>query len=120
MATIRDIFPSCRIFREHARDDEMVARDNSDFTNMVIFCTKQTKPISFRDPTQRDMLNSPSRQAYLVPKHEVLEKEFLAGQDDGIVRKNDTEKLVKWHEKSALGHWKVMRMVLPAEVWVSW
>ncbi|KAK0628920.1 S-adenosyl-L-methionine-dependent methyltransferase [Bombardia bombarda] len=118
--TIRQVFPSCRIFREHPRDPAEVAKHGQDFTNMVIFCTKQPRAISFRPPAAADLLNSPSRDAFLLPKHEVTDDDFVAGEDGDVLRRNDTAKLVKWHETSALGHWTVMRTVLPAVVWEGW
>lgn len=120
--TITSVFPSCRMFREHPRDDADFAASGRDFTNMVIFCTKRAEAIVFRTPTERDMLNSPSRQAFLLPQHEVREEEFVGGEEaDGVVlRRNETERLVKWHEMSAMGHWTVMRTVLPEVVWEAW
>ncbi|SPQ26907.1 ce2e7864-7893-423b-a040-75ada4e8e314 [Thermothielavioides terrestris] len=125
--TIKSVFPTCRIFREHPRDEADFAKTGRDFTNMVIFCTKHQQQgggsgqISFREPTERDMLNSPSRRAYLLPRHEVNEGDFVQGEEgDGILRRNETERLVKWHEASALGHWTVMRTVLPDAVWEAW
>lgn len=95
---------------------------------MVIFCTKQQPSrggkggeIAFRTPTERDMLNSPSRRAFLVPQHEVRDADFVQGEEgEGILRRNETERLVKWHAMSALGHWGVMRTVLPEAVWEAW
>ncbi len=120
--TITTVFPSCRMFREHPRDEADFEASGRDFTNMVIFCTKRPGAISFRTPTERDMLNSPSRQAFLLPQHEVKEEEFVGGEEaDGVVlRKNETERLVKWHDMSAMGHWTVMRTVLPEVVWEAW
>lgn len=118
--TIREVFPSCRIFREHPRDEEVFETAKSDFTNMVIFCTKLSMGVTFREPTQRDLLNSPSREAFLVPKHEVREEDFLVGREEGVLLRNDTVKLEKWHQTSALGHWAVMRTVLPDAVWNNW
>ncbi|KAK3303336.1 S-adenosyl-L-methionine-dependent methyltransferase [Chaetomium strumarium] len=120
--TIRTVFPTCRIFREHPRDEDDFAKTGRDFTNMVIFCTKQQRQqISFRAPNERDLLNSPSRQHFLLPQHEVREADFVEGKEgEGILRRNETGRLVKWHEMSALGHWAVMRTVLPEVVWEAW
>jgi hypothetical protein len=92
---------------------------------MVIFCTKQGSgggDIAFRAPSERDLLNSPSRRAFLLPQHEVRDSDFLVGGEEaeGILRRNETERLVKWHEMSAAGHWTVMRTVLPEAVWEAW
>lgn len=59
----------------------------------------------------------------MVPKHEVTEEDLAVGSggvDEGILTKNETEKLEKWHEESALGHWGIMRVVLPDHVWENW
>jgi hypothetical protein len=118
--TIREVFPSCRIFREHPRDDESLRKTGSDFTNMVFFCTKLSGGVEFRAPTGRDLLNSPSREQFLMPRHEVRDEDFLVGMEEGILMRNDTSKLEKWHRQSAVGHWGVMRTVLPREVWEYW
>ncbi|KAM7183020.1 polyamine aminopropyltransferase [Naviculisporaceae sp. PSN 640] len=138
--TIRTVFPTCRIFREHEKpastpdsdSSEKKSKSKSDFDNIVIFCTKLNPALSggkieFRRPTERDMLNSPARQGFLVPKHEVLDRDLVSAdgakgevQDHGILTANDTEKLARWHEQSALGHWAIMRVVLPPVVWENW
>lgn len=119
--TIREVFPSCRIFRESAApDEETLAKDKKDFTNMVIFCKKTSGDITFRRPTESDYLGSRSRRAYMMPQHEVLDANFKLGAEDGILRNNDTVKLAQWHQKSALGHWEVMRTVLDPKIWELW
>ncbi|KAK3316367.1 S-adenosyl-L-methionine-dependent methyltransferase [Apodospora peruviana] len=118
--TIRHVFPSCRVFREHEYD-EKTGQGKQDFANMVIFCTKLgNKKLAFREPTAQDLLNSPAREAFLMPRYEVTDKDLVVGAGEGILTSNDTQKLVKWHETSALGHWAVMRVVLPDTVWVNW
>ncbi|KAF5502562.1 Polyamine aminopropyltransferase [Colletotrichum aenigma] len=118
--TIREVFPSCRIFRESEHPSKKkIQEEGQDFTNMVIFCKKTSGKLFFRKPTEEDFLASRSRQVFLQPRHEVLPKHFLDG-DFGLLRNNATEQLTKWHEKSALGHWEVMRVVLPAFIWENW
>lgn len=90
---------------------------------MVIFCTKEAgKTISFNSPTERDYLNSRARKAFLVPKHEVLDKHFAAREEGvmEILRKNETDAFEGWQQQSALGHWAVMRGVLPPAIWEQW
>jgi hypothetical protein len=119
--TIMEVFPSCRIFREAPRPtDEEVAKQGKDFTNMVIFCTKTGPELDFRTATPSDFLDSRAREAFLVPANEVEVGEFTSGEDFGFLTANNTQKLEKWHEKSATGHWEVMRIVLPGSLWESW
>ncbi|KAJ4328178.1 hypothetical protein N0V84_001380 [Fusarium piperis] len=118
--TIKQVFPSCRIFRESPREEANVERWGSDFTNMVIFCRKTPGDITFRRPVPSDFLRSRARQAFLAPQHEVREQEFLDGDDTDVLAKNRTGKVTKWHQKSAAGHWKIMRSVLPGKIWEQW
>jgi spermidine synthase len=115
--TITSVFPSCRVFREDQAPAPGVKPE--DFTNMVFFCRKTANtPIKFRKPVEADFLGSSSRKEYLLPKHEILASEFVA--DGDVLRQGKTKELEKWHGKSAIGHWKVMRTVVPAGVWESW
>ena len=118
--TVKEVFPSCRLFRESPRpSEEEILKDGRDFTNMVIFCRKVDKDITFRKPTRADYLGSRAREMFLVPEHQVEDSHFTRG-DEGILTANDTQKVVRWHETSALGHWAVMRTVIPPKIWEGW
>lgn len=116
---MKGVFPSCRFFRESPAPSEHEAIDH-DFDNVIMFCTKLAQPISFRAPTEADFLQSLARRSYLLPKHEVPSSAFLEGDNIGILRKNETQKLAKWHKQSALSHWEVMREVVPSFAWENW
>ncbi|KAI2633439.1 spermine/spermidine synthase [Xylaria nigripes] len=119
--TVRDIFPSCRIFRENeAPSENMVEEEGHDFDNVMIFCTKTENEITFRRPVEADYLKSISRRHYLVPKYEVPLSTFSTRDEVGILRANETAKLSEWHDQSALKHWEVMRIVMPSEIWNQW
>lgn len=120
--TIREVFPSCRIYRENARDDAAADAARIDFTNMVIYCTKTAgrKPLTFRRAVAGDMLQSRTREHFLPPRNEVLDRDFRAEGAVATLRANDTAVLEKFHEKSAVGHWEIMRTVLPPFVWENW
>ncbi|KAG0649872.1 Polyamine aminopropyltransferase [Hyphodiscus hymeniophilus] len=120
--TITTVFPSCRLFRENeSPSPSTIAADGRDFTNMVIFCTNSDEPVSFRKPMTADFLGSGARKAFLLPKHEVEEESFARRENDGgVLFKNGTERFSGWQQTSALGHWAVMRTVLPKEVWEDW
>jgi hypothetical protein len=119
--TIRAVFPICRVFRESEPSAEKIAEDGRDFTNMVIFCTNATDKVTFRKPVEADFLHSRARKMFLLPQYEVDETVFAEIESDGgILSRNDTERFKGWQQKSALGHWAVMRTVLPAKVWENW
>ncbi|POR34404.1 Polyamine aminopropyltransferase [Tolypocladium paradoxum] len=118
--TVKQVFPTCRIFREMPPDAEAIKEKGTDFTNMVIFCTRSAMPLTFRAPTTEDYLQSSAREEFLHLSNEIPQAEFLSGGDATILRKNDTSAVVKWHEQSAMGHWAVMRTALPAMVWEQW
>ncbi|KAL3420876.1 spermine spermidine synthase [Phlyctema vagabunda] len=120
--TIQSVFPNCRIYRESASP---AATEAMDFTNMVIFCTAGTtsksKKVTFRQPVEADMLGSQSRRTFLPPRHEVPVSKFKPRRDDGgLLLRNGTERFREWQEKSAVGHWNVMRTVLPPNIWEEW
>ncbi|KAI1353803.1 S-adenosyl-L-methionine-dependent methyltransferase [Xylaria sp. FL0043] len=119
--TIMDIFPSCRIFRENEPPSEdKVAEAGRDFDNVMIFCLMTDDKITFRKPVKSDYLQSLSRRQFLVPQHEVPLSALSPRDEVGILRANETEKLAKWHDQSALRHWEVMRTVIPSEIWNQW
>lgn len=121
MKTIREVFPSCRVFRESPQpSQEEIEKNGQDFDNVVVFCRKTEKKIAFRHALDRDFLQSKARAQFMVPRHEVPESAFLSGDKVGLVRNNQTDVLVKHHDQTALGHWAVMRTVLPKEIWESW
>lgn len=115
--TITSVFPSCRVFREEEAAAEPNAKQD-DFTNMVFFCRKTDIPVKFRKPVEADFLGSRFRREYLVPKHEIPSSAFETKGD--ILRRGKTKELEKWQAKSAIGHWRVMRTVLPDAVWINW
>ncbi|EXJ80446.1 hypothetical protein A1O1_08591 [Capronia coronata CBS 617.96] len=114
--TITSVFPSCRVFREDEAPAPGTKAD--DFTNMVIFCRKQAMPITFRKPTHADFLGSGARREFLLPRHEIPLGAFEKSGD--VLRSGKTKQLEKWQAQSALGHWRVMRTVLPDVIWENW
>ncbi|KAH0538181.1 hypothetical protein FGG08_005197 [Glutinoglossum americanum] len=123
--TVRAVFPVCRIFRENETpsDAELESRKR-DFTNLVIFCTKSDSPFSFRKPAEKDFLESYARQSYLWPKYEVDQELFHIEDEEeqiGVLRTGKTmQMLERWQEHGALGHWAIMRTVIPDQVWEKW
>lgn len=76
---------------------------------------------SFRAPTEADFLNSVARENYLFPKFEInLEAAFDTSGEHPILSESNIGTLVGWQQQSALGHWKVIRTVLPPVVWENY
>ncbi|KAL8780721.1 MAG: hypothetical protein Q9213_006334 [Squamulea squamosa] len=115
--TVLSVFPACRLFREDVGPKEDT---DTDFTNLVMFCRRAGGSFSFRQPTYADFLGSQARQYHLLPQHEVNRDLLLNRHRQGVIRKNNTQDLAKAQMNSALGHWKVMRSVLPDAVWENW
>lgn len=114
--TVTSVFPSCRVFRE----DEAPAPGTKaeDFTNMVFFCRRRDIPVTFRKPVAADFLGSGARREFLTPKHEISPDVF--DKSVRVLRSGKTKELETWQAQSAIGHWKVMRTVLPDAVWENW
>ena len=112
--TVRSVFPNCRLFREVPQPISIGAKD---YTNIVMFCRRSPEEFQFRDPVEKDFLGSPARRKHLYPQNEV--HDFPSGKGRIITRK-DTAEFAASQLKSAVGHWHVMRTVLPAKVWEDW
>ncbi|KAL9002408.1 MAG: hypothetical protein Q9188_004657 [Gyalolechia gomerana] len=115
--TVFSVFETCRLFREEAEAPE---ESETDFTNLVLFCRKVTGSFSFRQPTRGDFLGSQARQHHLLPRYEVDKQYFTKRYGKDVITKRKSQRLEKAQYQSALGHWKVMRSVLPDAVWENW
>lgn len=121
--TINSVFPTCRIFREVAPLSSSTSEVRHDFTNVVVFCTKTSDLFEFRRPVEADFLGSGARVSYLLPQHEIDGLTFKRRDGDvnvGPMGKDQTQMLDKWQRQSAVGHWEIMRTVLPSVIWESW
>lgn len=119
--TITEVFPSCRVFREDEQVDEgdkAVVDDHGEFTNMVFICKKDGQAVKFRKAVEADFLGSASRKSYMVPKHEVPPSKFQRRGD--ILTRANRKLLEKMQVESAIGHWKLLRNVMPAAIWENW
>lgn len=91
------------------------------FTNMVIFCKMSAKtPLKFRAPNKDDYLGSSSRKIYMYPQHEIDPNIFDAVRgttEQHVLQVGKTRAIEAYHQQNAIGHWHIMRGVLPAKVW---
>ena len=129
--TVTSVFGSCRVFREEEKEDKAKKEEaeveggyaggkkDADFTNLLFICVKpRDVVITFRDEVEADWLGSSARKEYMMPKYEVLAEEV---EREGEVLTTANLGLMKrWERESAVGHWRVMRGVVPARVWELW
>ena len=90
---------------------------------MVLFCRKTPEDFTFREPVEADFLGSPARRQHLKPQHEIPTSYFKAGrQHKGEIlrRGRITQEMQESTMASAVGHWYLMRTVLPDVVWENW
>lgn len=86
---------------------------------MVIFCRKSSEPFVFRAPIEADFLGSQARRLNMLPTHE-LDPSLFSNAGGKLLRSGQTMGLEVWQRESAVGHWQVMRTVLPKEIWENW
>lgn len=115
--TAKSVFPKCRLFRETAAP---LKPGFEDPTNMVMFCRKTSAHFAFREPVEADYLGSGARQHHLLPEHEIEASRFEKQGNGEIIRRGRTDRLRASQMKNALGHWHVMRTVIPDIVWENW
>lgn len=119
---MKSVFPACRFYREDAAPDKS-EKPASDWTNMVMFCRKSKDYFSFREAVDADFLGSQTRRYELQPKHEINAALLDGKSNDGfpeISRRGNIKFIEALHQNSAVGHWKIMRTVLPDVIWQNW
>ncbi|OJD32261.1 spermine spermidine synthase [Diplodia corticola] len=116
--TIHAVFPSCRIFRDQAKD-EAASADEMDFINMIVFCRPSKTPLHFRQPVDADFLGSMVRRRTLYPTKE-LEVAFTPDDGADLLTPDTVGVLEEGHRESAVSHWRIMRTVLPDKIWELW
>lgn len=89
---------------------------------MILFCKKTKTPLKFRKLVEADYLGSQTRKRDLLPELEVDQSIFEPkdGEEDAILGVNTPPQLQEWQYQSAVGHWTMMRMMLPGNVWEQW
>jgi hypothetical protein len=118
--TVRTVFDGCRVFREDMPGED-IDKATVDYTNMVIFCTRSPDPYTFRAPADADILGSITRRHFLFPKFEIdLDQYFGVSGEFTLLGESNIDALIGWQETSALGHWRVIRTVLPPVVWENY
>lgn len=90
---------------------------------MVIFCRKSNGTLKFRKPVEADYLKTGARRHHLLPQFEIDAAVFETGgepRDLETLKRGRTKDIQSSHKDSAVGHWGIMRTVLPDSVWENW
>lgn len=89
---------------------------------MIIFCKKTTTPLKFRQVVEADYLGSHTRKRDLFPEFEVDQAIFEPkdGEENTLIGVNTPSQLQEWQYQSAVGHWGIMRLLLPSSLWEKW
>jgi len=111
--TLEKSFGQCRAFHDLPQG----APKESDFINMVFFCTRSSYPLTFRPARDKDYLNSYLRRHMLssLSKREVnfariWAQKMLDEKDrDNFILTDSHNPLDEWQKSEALHHWKLMR-----------
>ncbi|PLW30238.1 hypothetical protein PCASD_16328 [Puccinia coronata f. sp. avenae] len=141
LTTLFRVFPFCRAFSE----DSGAPLSDSDYQNMVIFCSPTGRP-RFRKPTEIEGFEPSVYQSRVLASFEAHEfdlgrlaassghvgpeeeEEDRDGQaetlpttrESFILTDHNSAQLDRAQIHNALFHWEIMRKVLPQEVWNSY
>ncbi|KAG5648859.1 hypothetical protein DXG03_000208 [Asterophora parasitica] len=118
LQTLEKSFGQCRAFHDlfNVMTEEQY---DSEFINVVFFCTSSQAPLTFRNSRRTDWLGSPLRRHVLnsIPTREVnldLIRDSLNGEENNkYTLTDDNNPLGKFQDEQAFHHWKLMREVLP-------
>lgn len=139
--TLELIFGPCRAFydgselQENAADvfHNWVSPQVNSFLPLVdkpllqvLFCSTSSSPLTFRDAVASDYLGSTQRQSILstLAQREVdlvPIRESISEKDLPLFNLTDGKNaLGRWQAEEAVGHWKIMRQVLPDVFWETY
>lgn len=87
-----------------------------------MFCTKAPAPYTFRTPMESDLLGSHARRRFLLPRYEISLEQYWGdnGAEGPILAQKNISVLDAWQRVSAVGHWGVIRTVVPNAVWENY
>ncbi|KAF8351198.1 spermidine synthase [Amanita rubescens] len=118
--TLLKAFGQCRAFHESVGS---IDKYETEFANMVIFCSRSRSPLTFRKARDSDYLGSPLRRHVLgsLADREIDIGRIVdeAGESKYILRDGD-HRLGKLQEAQGQEHWKVMREVLSDVHWETY
>lgn len=128
LATLLSSFAQCRAFNDKVQSDG--AYDDTEFLNMVFFCTNAQQPLTFREAIPSDTFKSKIREmmykgwsklevplAHIASGKNTSVEQWKKEELDGWVLTDKTNPLAGWQHQSALDHWKLMRTIMDNVYW---
>ncbi|EIW82080.1 S-adenosyl-L-methionine-dependent methyltransferase [Coniophora puteana RWD-64-598 SS2] len=126
--TLMKAFGQCRAFHDSLTLPLTQEQYESEFMNIVFFCSPSARPLEFRLARNDDYLNSHLRARILstlamreVSMDEIRGSEvWTEEQEQQYLITDFANKLGDWQQGGAFDHWKLMREVLPDAVWEAY
>lgn len=125
LLTLEKSFGQCRGFHdlfESLQEDKY----ETEFLNIVFFCTSSKAPLTFRVAILRDALGSPLRRHVLgiMPDRELrldlIRPTINTDSDNKYILTDAHNLLGKLQRQQSLHHWSIMREVLPDVHWETY
>ncbi|KAJ8086884.1 hypothetical protein PM082_005709 [Marasmius tenuissimus] len=128
LRTLDEAFSQCKAFHDLVQPGALTKEKyDTEFLNVVFFCTTGTKPFTFRTPDMTDYLGSPLRKHIFTSLEDrEVDLEVLRNTTDRIKTQEGRETKVlsssynplgKMQDAQATKHWTMMREVLPDIFW---
>ncbi|KAF8969500.1 spermidine synthase [Flammula alnicola] len=120
--TLEKSFRQCRAFHDMF-STLLEEKYDTEFINIVLFCTQSSSPLTFRKTLRSDWLGSPLRRHVLktLDSREVnLDLIRDASGDDRHILTDQNNPLGALQERQGAHHWLVMREVLPDTHWETY
>ncbi|CAG8441765.1 3779_t:CDS:10 [Funneliformis mosseae] len=107
--TIKSVFPYYKCFREGPLE-------KGSFQNMVFFAS--VRPISFRNPTEEDFMDSAMRE-YMLESFTQWSVDLTKFKNVSDIITDLRNPLNELQQLSAFEHWNIMRTIFPQEFWIN-
>ncbi|PBL02705.1 spermidine synthase [Armillaria gallica] len=124
--TLSKAFGRCRAFHDVVMADLPEDQYETEYINIVFFCTMTTSPLTFRSATSEDFLGSPLRRYILSTLNareinlNVIKEGITAEEEEKYILIDENNSLGRLQEAQGQHHWTLMRDVLPDIFWETY
>ncbi|KAK0206700.1 spermidine synthase [Desarmillaria ectypa] len=124
--TLSKAFGRCRAFHDVVMADLPEDQYETEYINIVFFCTVSTSPLTFRAATSDDFLGSPLRRYILSTLNtreinlNVIKEGITEEEEEKYILTDENNSLERLQEAQGHHHWTLMRDVLPDIFWETY